>query len=479
MLAGNPVKRNFTGGLDAYGINYACLGANKPETNELPNYNCPGGLRVQVFFPSCWDGVNLDSADHRSHMSYPAGQNYNNGPCPASHPVHLVSLFYEVLYDTNAFKDKWHGSTHPFVFSNGDTTGYGFHGDFVNGWDIDVLQKAVTECTNDSGRVEDCQHFTQFTGAESRACRIPSSIDELVSGTIPKLPGCNPITSGPEPAVSDGTCQDDAVIGQPQTFFTDLTVSKKWEYVGCGQDDYYERTLKGKSQSNDAMSVENCIDFCKTNGFSYAGLEYGRECYCDNSVLASKAPKAGVMGNCMMPCAGDAGEYCGGAAALSIYHGCSTGACQNAQFGVVGNGTVPNSGNPSGGNTSPSASAPAPAPAASSSAAAAPPAPPATSTIAAGGNAQQSTTTVAPISTPTPVKQAATSTSKATSTSTKPAGRPGKPHYSRPVKAADVTKAVASTPTVAASSTVVQAGNATPSPTSDGYNPDEWDCGDA
>jgi hypothetical protein len=54
MLAGDSLKRNFTGDFPAEAINFACLGAGQPETNSLPNYNCPSGLRAQVYFPSCW-----------------------------------------------------------------------------------------------------------------------------------------------------------------------------------------------------------------------------------------------------------------------------------------------------------------------------------------------------------------------------------------------------------------------------------------
>jgi hypothetical protein len=25
---------------------------------------CSGGIRTNIFFPQCWDGVNLDSPDH-------------------------------------------------------------------------------------------------------------------------------------------------------------------------------------------------------------------------------------------------------------------------------------------------------------------------------------------------------------------------------------------------------------------------------
>ncbi len=130
-------------------------------------------------------------------MSYPAGQNYNTGPCPADFPVHMISLFYEVLYDTAPLNDQWNGNQHPFVFSNGDATGYGFHGDFLNGWDVDVLQKAVDTCNDAGGVVENCPVFTQFTAAQCGQCKIPPTVNERVSGNLASLPGCNTPTYGP------------------------------------------------------------------------------------------------------------------------------------------------------------------------------------------------------------------------------------------------------------------------------------------
>lgn len=132
MIAGDPLKRSDSGDNAAKAVTFACLDYNGPatkETNFLPNRNCPNGLRVQVYFPSCWNGKDSDSTDHRSHMSYPS--NYNGGACPPGFPKRFISLFYEVIWETNKYRDQWYGGKQPFVFSTGDPTGYGYHGDFV------------------------------------------------------------------------------------------------------------------------------------------------------------------------------------------------------------------------------------------------------------------------------------------------------------------------------------------------------------
>jgi len=134
MLAGNPYKRAYTSDFAGQAVSFVCLNYTGSSSyyNKFPDKPCPDGLRAQIFFPSCWDGVNLDSPDHMSHMAYPTQYSYDNGPCPASHPVHMISIFYEIIFSTSSF-DWWTppGTSQPFVFSTGDPTGYGFHGDFV------------------------------------------------------------------------------------------------------------------------------------------------------------------------------------------------------------------------------------------------------------------------------------------------------------------------------------------------------------
>lgn len=94
------------------------------ETLDFPKKPCPAGVMVNVRFPTCWDGVNLDSPDHMSHMAYPSSGTFESGgPCPSTHPVQVPQLFYEVIWDTTKFNDKslWpDDGSQPFVWSFGD-----------------------------------------------------------------------------------------------------------------------------------------------------------------------------------------------------------------------------------------------------------------------------------------------------------------------------------------------------------------------
>ncbi|KAF5573947.1 WSC domain-containing protein [Fusarium pseudoanthophilum] len=334
MLAGNPHLRSFKNTLEQRAISYACLGVSGPETHEIPPHNCPNGLRAQVMFPSCWDGKNLDSPDHKSHMAYP--DRVDSGVCPRSHPKRLVTIFYEVVFQIDQFKDRWHGSSHPFVFSNGDPTGYGLHGDFLNGWDVKVLQKAVKECTDASGVIEKCSALTFFDDDAMNGCRVPVQVDEKTNGVLKSLPGCNPVTFGPEPAtpVVGEACNATKKISPPKWPFTDVTDTNKFRYLGCAKDTYGSRSLNMAQTSADNMTIESCLDYCEHQGYLFAGLEYGRECYCGNAVDKNKLPVKGQLGKCEMPCAGNKEQVCGGPGALSLYQKCkaSEGSCKNAEI---------------------------------------------------------------------------------------------------------------------------------------------------
>jgi len=81
------------------GAGAPCTGS---DTQSLPNQFCPGGIRTTITFPTCWDGKNIDSPDHKSHVAYPqSGTFESTGTCPTSHPVRLPQLMYEVMWDVS------------------------------------------------------------------------------------------------------------------------------------------------------------------------------------------------------------------------------------------------------------------------------------------------------------------------------------------------------------------------------------------
>lgn len=108
-------------------IGFNCLNYGKdPEATLYRHFlpdkqyldaHCQDGLRLEVMFPSCWDGKNTDSDNHKDHVAFP--DLVITGQCPESHPVNLPGILFETIWDTHAFE----GRNGMFVMANGDPTG--------------------------------------------------------------------------------------------------------------------------------------------------------------------------------------------------------------------------------------------------------------------------------------------------------------------------------------------------------------------
>lgn len=88
---------------------------------------CLNGIR-------CWDGKNLDSPDHQSHMyNTIRSDGFTNAPaCPASHPVRVPQVTFETVWDTSKFNSLWpSGAPNPYVWSFEGKAG-GTHADYVS-----------------------------------------------------------------------------------------------------------------------------------------------------------------------------------------------------------------------------------------------------------------------------------------------------------------------------------------------------------
>jgi hypothetical protein len=90
-------------------------------------------LNLHVNFPNCWNGTSIDSTDHKSHLAYAV-----RGSCPATHPVAVpaISLIVHYAPVTPATAE---------LASRGQFSG---HGDFVNAWDQEKLQRLVDRYLN-------------------------------------------------------------------------------------------------------------------------------------------------------------------------------------------------------------------------------------------------------------------------------------------------------------------------------------------
>jgi hypothetical protein len=119
---------------------WTCTGFRNRFTTKYPL--CPRGSQLQrvLDFASCWDGVNFDSANHRTHVVFPD----KNGACAAGTkavPQLRMTLTYDLprraLFAVDAF---------PEVLHNPITD----HGDFVNVMPKQLMDRAV-QCIN-SGR---------------------------------------------------------------------------------------------------------------------------------------------------------------------------------------------------------------------------------------------------------------------------------------------------------------------------------------
>ncbi len=97
-------------------------------------------LGFMLDFPYCWDGKNLDSADHRSHMSY---------SCGGAYPVVFPQLQYIIHFPAPAAGTNLHLSSDSLECQTGAVTSCGdtLHGDWWNAWHEQTNQTWIEECS--------------------------------------------------------------------------------------------------------------------------------------------------------------------------------------------------------------------------------------------------------------------------------------------------------------------------------------------
>jgi hypothetical protein len=124
-------------------------------------------------------------------MAYPETGTFESaGPCPATHPVRVSQVMFEVIWDTSSFNnpEDWPADgSQPFVWSFGDGTGYANHADYVFGWKDDSLQKILdTKC------YVNCPGAKLQSIEEMNKCSVKETVVEDIDGCeyIFRVRGC-------------------------------------------------------------------------------------------------------------------------------------------------------------------------------------------------------------------------------------------------------------------------------------------------
>ncbi|WP_088332866.1 DUF1996 domain-containing protein [Lacimicrobium sp. SS2-24] len=158
---------------------------------SIPECIAPDRLRMDIFFPSCWNGVDLDSDDHKSHMAYPVNEGGPNGTqCPASHPVPIVRPSYHYafgvkpeVYDPQSRSSKgWKLAADMYEVSENSPGGMSLHGDWFNGWHPEAMQALLDNCIK--GEL-DCHDGNLANGYRLSGTRPgPQTEPEIINGGL-------------------------------------------------------------------------------------------------------------------------------------------------------------------------------------------------------------------------------------------------------------------------------------------------------
>jgi hypothetical protein len=119
---------------------------------------CPAGARIgaMVVAPICWNGTQLDSADHRSHLAYQYYNEWGQPQCDADHPYLLPQFQIAAWYTTDATLDRsgnqsieantWYLSSDRMPGMAWTTPGATLHSDWFGAWEDSIMDRWMSHC---------------------------------------------------------------------------------------------------------------------------------------------------------------------------------------------------------------------------------------------------------------------------------------------------------------------------------------------
>ena len=107
---------------------------------------CPAGAQLGAIIeaPDCWDGKNLDSSNHRDHVSYGSYGTWGYLRCPSTHPYVIPTFTLGAWFTSDANARNWRLSSDEMLpnLPRGTT----FHADFFMAWDPTVKDMWHANC---------------------------------------------------------------------------------------------------------------------------------------------------------------------------------------------------------------------------------------------------------------------------------------------------------------------------------------------
>ena len=126
-------------------------------------------------------------------------------------------------------------------------------------------------------------------------------------------------TTSTSPTTTSPTTTSNTITASPTSTLpvhNDGDDSSEWYVLGCAVDSA-NRLLTGASKTNDqSLTVDGCLTWCEDQGFAFAGVEFGEECYCGHTVPTTITYNDA---SCDKPCTGDNSETCGGGWGLELF----------------------------------------------------------------------------------------------------------------------------------------------------------------
>ena len=113
---------------------------------------CPVGARLGaiVIGPPCWNGKELDSADHRSHMAYPVDDQMGHSLCPSTHPYILPFFQLGAWYTNDGTAATWRLSSDRMAGMPDLEPGTSLHADWFGAWEDEILELWTQNCIDKS-----------------------------------------------------------------------------------------------------------------------------------------------------------------------------------------------------------------------------------------------------------------------------------------------------------------------------------------